>query len=208
MLDAERENQASPVLHKYRIQPLGGDSYDVDLDQPRASVREVKKCIARKIGVEVYRQELYQVLMPDGDKGAVREDDAESRALGLDEEVVAGTTLTLSVRDLVQWDEEWKGSNIVLSENGTCATTGISGFDGQCVRGKEALQMESGVHAFECVYSRLSPFSQSNDDNACMGSCHMVLLPSLQSCTGSNYFPLTPLAGRHGESLGPQDELF
>jgi hypothetical protein len=104
------------------VQPLGGDSYTVFINQAVATVREIKMKIVQEVGVDAYRQELYEVAVPEAGKHVVREDDAESRLLCLEEQVAAGMTVTLSVREAVAWDEEWKGSSIELCEEGSVAT--------------------------------------------------------------------------------------
>jgi hypothetical protein len=162
------------------VQPLGGDSFDVAIEgeQAVASVREIKKKIVQEMGIEAYRQELYEVAMPEPGKSVVREDDAEPRLLGLGEEVATGATVMLSVKEPIQWDDKWKGNCIQLSGGNsiaTCCTQRRSTHtppavkhalaydegEGQAVRSKEPLEPYSGVHCFEYVFSR----PQEEDEN-------------------------------------------
>jgi hypothetical protein len=76
-------------MHKYTVQPLGGDSFVIMVDNSPAVVTELK-AVATAIGVEVYRQELFEVAELEGGGGIVREDDADARLLRSNEFVAEG----------------------------------------------------------------------------------------------------------------------
>jgi hypothetical protein len=153
------------------VQPLGGDSFAVVLS-PLAKVRDLKAGIARIVGLGAHRQELYEVVLPEEGKSAVREDDAESRLLELGEEVVTGMVVALLVKDAVAWDEDWKGSCIELSEEGTvaCCTTERTAKRGNTVRSKEFLEPKSGIHCFEYIYIQPG----KGVDGKSMDGCYLV----------------------------------
>jgi hypothetical protein len=155
--------------YKVTVQPLGGDSTDVSIETPTITVQTLRMLITREIGVATYRQELYEVAVPEDGKSAVREDDAEPRLLKLTEMIAAGTTVALLVNEAVKWDSEWKGDSIVLSEDGTIAKNSNLEeiFCGECVRGEKSLEPNSGIHRFEYIYT-------NGQDGAAMGGCYFV----------------------------------
>jgi hypothetical protein len=146
---AEEEPES---LYNYPVQPLGGDSFDVKLPKPRATVNEVKVGVERETGIRCIQQELYKVAVA-ADGGVVREDDAEPELLTDSNSIDAGEMVTMLAKELVCWDNEWKGDTIELSEHSTVAKCTSSrrraSSFGQGVRSKEALAPKSGTHCFE-----------------------------------------------------------
>jgi hypothetical protein len=106
--------------YKFPVQPLGGDSFDVMLAEQCARVHQIKAGIAREIGVDSYRQDLFKVAVAD-DGSDVREDDMEAQMLGDNEAIHAGELVTLSVREKLSW-KTFPRATVALSEAGMVAT--------------------------------------------------------------------------------------
>jgi hypothetical protein len=105
-----------------KVQPLGGDSFNVKLNAAAPSVGEAKAEIARTQGTSEARQELYKVAVR-ADGGAVREDDAEPEALDDDTtELGDGEMMAMAVKELPLVWRTCDEKRVTLSEGGAVAT--------------------------------------------------------------------------------------
>jgi hypothetical protein len=104
------------------VQPLGGDSFKIELDASRPSVGEAKVEITRVQGTLEVQQELYRVATRD-DGGAVREDDMEPEPLE-DESMMLeeGEMVAMAVKDLPLLWQTCATQYVTLSEGGAVAT--------------------------------------------------------------------------------------
>eukprot|EP00935_MAST-01C_sp_MAST-1C-sp1_P001510 g1510.t1 len=95
------------------VRPLGGDSYEIEIDALKPTVGEAKEQISRVGGTEPDRQLLCRVQVSD-DGSNVREHDQEPEELRDDgRELGVGDVLALShVPSVYRWDEGRSGSEL------------------------------------------------------------------------------------------------
>jgi hypothetical protein len=145
-----------------------GDTFDFQV-QHSHTVREVKGILEAKSGISVGSQQLY--VLDDTRQGV---EDFALKNNNTVEEVLRYTSSDIELKlavmadtTLPEWDPEWAGQNLVLSEHDSCARCNSGGEEGMAVRSKMALEPHSGTHCFEYTYSH-------PDRTGSMGGCYMV----------------------------------
>jgi hypothetical protein len=139
-----------------QISTLNGDNFRVDLAHANFTFKEVKVAISRKTGFVV--EELWTTL--DGN--------AESRIVRDDEWIRECRKLAMVARVATTWDEEWKGSKIMISTDGSTATStarlkpSTVVDEEQMVRTDCPLIPNSGIHCFEFTYTTIA--SMNSED--------------------------------------------
>jgi hypothetical protein len=156
---------------RYPVQPLGGDSFNILLDTAVAEVWVLKLEVAREIGVEAYRQELFKVAVA-ANGSAVREDDADPELLADSDLVSAGELLMLSVNEPLVW-RSYPSEFVSLSEDGAVATK--TSFDGSALV-TSCQELTSGQHYWEIQ------LLSAHMDGIYIGVCRPKLDPAGDYC--------------------------
>jgi hypothetical protein len=153
-----------------------GHIFDIKGVDQSLTVESLKILVAAETGIRTARQKLFLL-----------DDIRPNRTLENNELIHKVLTYTKSqcvlkiavVVDMnePEWDFEWKGGGIALSEQETVATC-IVGVRGHFVRSKDALEPNSGIHCFEYVYA-LPDHHPGSDLGGCLVGVVSGSVPSL-----------------------------
>jgi hypothetical protein len=165
-LEQEESIFRSPVAGS--VVAANGDTFDFEAYK-EWTVLTLKGVIEATSGVSCGRQQLYVL---DDNRLDVEDLSLKNNEIIADVTKYAASQTELKLlmmTDIVppEWDRDWIGEGLLLSEENTCATCQCGGSEGMSIRSKEALDPQSGVHCFEYTYSHM-------DRKGSMGGCYMV----------------------------------